>query len=110
DLDNGDACGNCDACLSVIDGRRNHPDVHEHDASSNTSRKEDVERLVSRFNLSPMTGEVQVFILDEAHGLSRQAEDALLTHIENLAPHNRVYLLTTEPEAVPSTIRGRAQN
>lgn len=108
-LEIGDACGVCDACISVIDGRRAHPDVHEHDASSNTSRKEDVERLVSRFNISPMQGDVQVFILDEAHGLSRQAEDALLTHIENLAAHNRVYLLTTEPESVPSTIRGRAQ-
>lgn len=110
DLELGDACGSCDSCLSVIDGRRTHPDVHEHDASSNTSRKEDVERLVRRFDIVPMRGKVQVFILDEAQGLSRAAEDALLTHIENLAPHNRVYLLTTEPEAVPATIRGRSQH
>ncbi len=106
----GDACGDCDACLSIIDGRKQHSSVQEHDASSNTSRKEEIERLVARFSYLPMQGDVQVFILDEAHGMSRQAQDALLIHIENLAEHNRIYLLTTDPDSVSATIRGRAQH
>lgn len=110
DMELGDACGECESCLAVIDGKRTHTDVHEHDASSNTSRKEDVERLVQRFAMVPMQGDVQVFIIDEAHGMSRQAEDALLKYVEDLSPHNRVYFLTTEPENVPATIRGRAQH
>lgn len=110
DTELGDACGQCASCLAVVNGKEVHPDVHELDASSNTSRKEDVERLVRRFTISPMQGSVQVFILDEAQGLSRAAEDALLKPIENLPPHNRVYLLTTEPDAIPATIKGRAQH
>lgn len=110
DLEVGDACGECEACLTITDGRLQHPGVTEADASSNTSRKEDVEAFVRRFDYMPMHGEVQVFILDEAHGLSRQAADALLKPLENLAPHNRVYLLTTEPDSMPAAIRGRAEH
>ncbi len=100
-------CGSCDACKSVIAGR--HPDVLEIDAASNNS-VDDVRDLREKVALQPMLGDKKVYILDEAHMMSKSAFNALLKTLEEPPSHAVFVLATTEPERLPPTILSRCQH
>jgi DNA polymerase III subunit gamma/tau len=100
-------CGSCDSCKSVIAGR--HPDVLEIDAASNNS-VDDVRDLREKVALQPMRGDKKVYILDEAHMMSKSAFNALLKTLEEPPSHAVFILATTEPERLPATILSRCQH
>src|SRR5690606_28358707 len=66
-------CGTCESCRLVQGG--GHPDVIELDAASNNS-VEDVRDLRERVGLASLRGGTRVWILDEAHMLTRAAANA----------------------------------
>ena len=100
-------CSVCESCKLVRAG--NHPDVTELDAASNNS-VEDVRDLREKVRLASMRGGKRVWVLDEAHMLSRAASNALLKTLEE-PPENLVFILaTTEPEKLPPTILSRCQH
>jgi DNA polymerase III subunit gamma/tau len=100
-------CGVCESCQLVRSG--NHPDVTELDAASNNS-VDDIRDLREKVRLSSMRGGKRVWVLDEAHMLSRAASNALLKTLEE-PPDNLVFILaTTEPEKLPPTILSRCQH
>ncbi len=100
-------CGQCESCLAVREG--GHPDVIELDAASNNS-VEDIRELRERTTLASMRGGARVWILDEAHMLSKAAANALLKTLEE-PPAGLVFILaTTEPEKLPPTVLSRCQH
>ncbi len=100
-------CGECESCLLVRKG--NHPDVTELDAASNNS-VEDIRDLREKVYLSSVRGGRRVWVLDEAHMLSKSASNALLKTLEE-PPEGLVFVLaTTEPEKLPPTILSRTQH
>ncbi|MFN4070506.1 MAG: DNA polymerase III subunit gamma/tau [Thermus caldifontis] len=100
-------CGVCAHCQAVQKGA--HPDVVEIDAASNNS-VEDVRELRERILLAPLSAPRKVFILDEAHMLSKSAFNALLKTLEEPPPHVLFIFATTEPERMPATILSRTQH
>ncbi|GGN03183.1 DNA polymerase III subunit gamma/tau [Thermus composti] len=100
-------CGACPYCQAVQKGA--HPDVVEIDAASNNS-VEDVRELRERILLAPLSAPKKVFILDEAHMLSKSAFNALLKTLEEPPPHVLFVFATTEPERMPPTILSRTQH
>ena len=100
-------CGVCESCRMVIAGR--HPDVLEIDAASNNS-VDDVRDLREKVALQPMRGSSKVYILDEAHMMSKSAFNALLKTLEEPPTHVVFILATTEPERLPPTILSRCQH
>ncbi len=56
---------------------------------------------------SPWEGEVKVYLLDEAHALTPQAQDALLKLFEEPPAHTYFMLATTNPEKLKTTVRTR---
>ncbi len=100
-------CGRCTACLAVQSG--GHPDVIELDAASNNS-VDDVRELREQVRLAPLRGGRRVWILDEAHMLSRAAANALLKTLEEPPPGLLFVLATTEPEKLPATVLSRCQH
>ncbi len=100
-------CGECESCLSVRAG--NHPDVLEIDAASNNS-VDDVRELREKVGLSAMRGGKKIYILDEAHMMSRAAFNALLKTLEEPPEHVIFILATTEPEKIIPTILSRCQH
>ncbi|AFV75102.1 DNA polymerase III, subunit gamma/tau [Thermus oshimai JL-2] len=100
-------CGVCSHCRAVAQG--SHPDVLEMDAASNNS-VEDVRELRERIHLAPLSAPRKVFILDEAHMLSKSAFNALLKTLEEPPPHVLFVFATTEPERMPPTILSRTQH
>ena len=78
------------------------------DAASH-GKVDDVRDLVASIKFPPMEGRYKVYIIDEAHQLSRDAMDAFLKTLEE--PPDRVVfvLATTEIEKLPITIASRCQ-
>ncbi|WP_264777378.1 DNA polymerase III subunit gamma/tau [Deinococcus aetherius] len=100
-------CGECESCMSVKNG--SHPDVLEIDAASNNS-VDDVRDLREKVGLAAMRGGRKIYILDEAHMMSRAAFNALLKTLEEPPAHVIFILATTEPEKIIPTILSRCQH
>ena len=99
-------CGVCEACTSIAAGTS--LDVIEMDAASNRS-VDDIRELRERVGFAPAAGKSKVYILDEAHMLTREAWNAFLKTLEEPPPSTVFVLATTEPHKVMPTIVDRCQ-
>lgn len=77
----------------------------EHDAVK-LSGVDDTRALMEALTYKPF-GDVRVFIIDECHGLSKQAWNSLLMSIEEPPYWAYFFFCTTEPTKVPATIKTR---
>ncbi len=103
----GSPCNECESCLSIIDG--SSFDVMELDAASHNSVEDIRDIRVSVTTVAAHAGSQRVFILDEAHMLSKAAGNALLKTLEEPPDHVYFVLATTEPYKLLDTIRSRSQ-
>src|SRR5262245_45371342 len=99
-------CGECEACRAIAAGTS--LDVIEMDAASNRS-VDDVRELRERVGYAPAEGHWKVYILDEAHMLTKEAWNAFLKTLEEPPPNTVFVLATTEPQKVMATIVDRCQ-
>jgi DNA polymerase-3 subunit gamma/tau len=99
-------CGECESCLTISGGTS--LDVIEMDAASNRS-VDDIRDLRERVGYAPAAGRWKVYILDEAHMLTREAWNAFLKTLEEPPPNTTFILATTEPHKVMPTIVDRCQ-
>lgn len=81
-------------------------EVLELDAATN-SGIDHVRVLQSIIRYAPLGGQRRAVILDEAHGLSKQAWDALLKVVEEPPEHLVWFLCTTNATKIPATIKSR---
>ncbi len=102
----GEPCGECPACVSILEG--SNLEVQEMDAASHTG-VDDIREILDSVRYPPTTLDRKVYIIDEAHMLSKSAFNALLKTLEE--PPDRVLfiLATTEVEKLPVTVRSRCQ-
>jgi DNA polymerase-3 subunit gamma/tau len=96
----------CHACVSISNG--SSLDVIEMDAASQRGI-DDIRELRDRVVLQPVEGRSKVYILDEAHQLTKEAWNALLKLIEEPPPHLLFIFCTTELQKVLPTVRSRCQ-
>lgn len=100
-------CNECESCRQITRGMA--VDVMEIDGASNRGI-DDAKRLKEDIGYAPMQGRYKVFIIDEAHMLTREAFNALLKTLEE-PPARVVFILaTTEPHKFPATIISRCQH
>ena len=99
-------CGECESCVTVAAGTS--MDVIEMDAASNRS-VDDVRDLRERVAYAPAAGRWKVYILDEAHMLTKEAWNAFLKTLEEPPPNTVFVLATTEAHKVMATIADRCQ-
>lgn len=98
-------CLTCESCLVMSQGR--HPDFFELDAASNTG-VDNIRQILETTSYQPALGQKRIFLIDEAHMLSKAAFAALLKTLEE-PPSTVVFLLaTTELDKIPTTIRSRS--
>jgi len=103
----GEGCNVCESCIQLQKSNTNRNYI-EHDAATNNS-VEDVRKLIDNSNIAIAgTARRRVVLLDEAHQLSKAAQNALLKLFEEGSPSTIYMLATTEPEKLLGTIRGRA--
>ena len=99
-------CGECESCVTIAAGTS--IDVIEMDAASNRS-VDDVRDLRERVAYAPAGGHWKVYILDEAHMLTKEAWNAFLKTLEEPPPNTVFVLATTEAHKVMATIADRCQ-
>jgi DNA polymerase-3 subunit gamma/tau len=105
--ENGEPCNVCLSCVAITEG--SSMDVIELDAASH-NKVEDVREIRANVGtVASVGGASRVYILDEAHMLSRAAANALLKTLEEPPEHAHFVLATTEPYKLPDTIRSRTQ-
>jgi len=96
----------CENCLAMLAGTA--LDVIEVDAASNRGIEE-IRALRESVKFAPASMRMKVFIIDEAHMLTREGANAFLKTLEEPPPHVIFILATTAPEALPATILSRCQ-
>jgi len=100
-------CNKCDSCLEINQG--NAIDLIEIDAASNRGI-DDIRELKEGIRFRPAKSKYKVFILDEAHQLSKDAANALLKTLEEPPSHAIFILATTESHKMIPTILSRCQS
>ena len=102
----GQGCGTCETCRDVTGPGGRHPDVIEVDAASHGG-VDQVRALSDGAHMAPMVAPWRVYIIDEAHGLTAAGGQAFLKALEEPPPHTVFVLATTDPQKLPSALRGR---
>ena len=104
-----DPCGKCESCLALAPDGPGSLDVIEIDAASHGG-VDDARDLRERAFYSPVSGRFKIYIIDEAHMVTREGFNALLKLVEEPPPHLKFVFATTEPEKVIATIRSRTHH
>lgn len=102
----GSPCLECENCKAIEE--ESTIDIVEMDAASNR-RIDDIRNLKDNVIYPPNKLKYKVYIIDEAHMITREAFNALLKIMEEPPSHLVFILATTEIEKVPRTILSRVQ-
>ncbi|HET7745941.1 MAG TPA: DNA polymerase III subunit delta' [Vicinamibacteria bacterium] len=103
----GEACGRCSSCHRV--GKGFHPDLTVIQPEKGSIKIEAVRDLVREIAMKPFEGRGRVFVIDDAHALTEQAQNALLKSLEEPPAGTHIVLVTSAPQLLLGTIRSRCQ-
>ena len=105
-LQDGDPCDTCEACTAIREGRA--LDLIEIDAASNRGIG-DIRELRDRIHYAPTDLRRKVYILDEAHQITKDAWNALLKSLEEPPDFVVFMFASTHPQDFPPAILSRLQ-
>ena len=94
--------------LNKVDNINESIDIIEMDAASNRGIDE-IRNLRESVNYAPANGKYKIYIIDEAHMLTKEAFNALLKTLEEPPSHVIFIFATTELYKMPETILSRTQ-
>lgn len=98
----GEPCGECPTCERIWGGAANL-DVVEIDAASNRSVDDARDLRERAMYAASQENRYKVYIVDEAHMLTREAWNALLKILEEPPPRVVFVFATTEPQKIANT-------
>lgn len=98
----GEPCGDCESCQRIWTGGAGL-DVIEIDAASNRGVDDARELRERAMYAASREGHHKVYIVDEAHMLTREAWNALLKILEEPPPGVVFVFATTEPQKIAQT-------
>ncbi len=102
----GNPCNECENCKAILN--ETTMDVVEMDAASNR-RIDDIRELKEHVIYPPASLKYKVYIIDEAHMITKEAFNALLKIMEEPPQHLIFIMATTDPDQIPVTILSRLQ-
>lgn len=122
--EDSDSCDSCASCLKIE--KNEHPDVHiinhaDSFIASPTRRKNaesestdavkivDIRQLQRDISLRPYEGKTKVFVIDNAHNLTPEAQNALLKILEEPPRDSLIVLITSRPSFLFKTIISRCK-
>lgn len=100
-------CNQCDACISISQSNSTD-DVLEIDGASNRGI-EQIRELRENAKYAPARSRYRIFIIDEAHQITKDAFGALLKTLEEPPDHVVFMMATTEVQKIPAPILSRCQ-
>lgn len=102
-------CGKCPSCIELSRDCNGSLDVVEIDAASHGG-VDAARDLRERATFTPTRDRYKIFIIDEAHMVTKEGFNALLKVVEEPPPHIKFVFATTEPDKVLGTIRSRTHH
>ena len=111
----GTPCGKCAGCQQLLDLiERGEDDVSSESIQeingSEANRIEDIRRIMHDSMLTlPSFSKYKIFIFDECHRITPEAQNALLKVLEDVPEHLVVIFATTEHDKMLPTILSRCQ-
>jgi DNA polymerase III subunit delta' len=120
----GEPCESCTACLrsrqlNLPDSEKKedyqsvnfsgHPDLGFIVAHNKNILVDAIRSLENEANYRPYEAEGRFFIIDDAHKMNDAASNALLKTLEEPPSTTHIFLVTSKPDALLSTIRSRCQ-
>jgi len=100
-------CHKCESCVSIGQGT-SMDDVLEIDGASNRGI-EQIRELRENAKYSPSKSRYRIYIIDEAHQITKDAFGALLKTLEEPPAHVIFMMATTEVHKIPAPILSRCQ-
>jgi DNA polymerase-3 subunit delta' len=105
----GDPCGKCPACHQHGQGAPSRPlpggAGRRHADAEDRARGD----LVREIDARPFEASARAVVIDDAHTMTEQAQNALLKSLEEPPPTSHVFLVTPSPQTLLPTIRSRCQ-
>lgn len=98
-------CLDCASCQAMAAGK--HPDFHEIDAASHTG-VDNARQIVEAASMVPLMGRRKIYLIDEAHMLSKAAFNALLKMLEEPPASALFMLATTDDQKILETVKSRS--
>jgi len=103
-----DACEECASCKKIANNT--HPDIHViAPVDSSVIKIEQVQELQRSMGLKPYEAKRKAFIIDNAHLLSAEAQNALLKVLEEPVKDSLIILISAKPQLLFKTIISRCQ-
>jgi DNA polymerase III subunit gamma/tau len=99
-------CNSCASCQEITDSRS--IDVQEIDGASHRGI-DNIRAITEGAAYAPASSRFKIYIIDEAHMLTKEAWNALLKTLEEPPPSVKFFFATTEPHKIPQTILSRCQ-
>ncbi len=105
-IEDGEPCLNCNNCVAIQTGACT--DIIEVNAAD-TRGIDDARALRESMSFMPMQLKAKIYIIDEAQGLTPDAQQTLLKVLEEAPAHVFIILCTTDPQKIKSTVKNRCQ-
>ncbi|MFW5804095.1 MAG: DNA polymerase III subunit gamma/tau [bacterium] len=102
----GESCGHCRACKTIPSNAS--LDVKELDGASR-NKVEEARGIIDAAHYPPSELKRKIFIIDECHMLTKQANNAMLKLVEEPPSYLNFIFCTTEPRKMLDTILSRCQ-
>ncbi len=103
----GNPCCECSNCINIAKGRL--IDYKEINAAEAKGINE-VRSIIEDLKLSPMFGRVKIYVLNEAHGMTKAAQDALLQDMDNMPEGAYIILTSTEATKIRGPLKNRCES
>jgi DNA polymerase-3 subunit gamma/tau len=104
--ESGDPCCECASCIGI--STENYIDFKEINASDQNGVNE-IRKIAQEMRVRPLFGKVRAYLLDEAHRLTVEAQNALLKNTEDMSEGVYIFLCSTEPKKIIKTLRDRCE-
>ena len=102
-------CGECQSCVDLAPNGPGSIDVIEIDAATYRGI-DDAKELRDHAIYAPVNSQFKIYIIDEAHQLTRDAFNVLLKLVEEPPAHLKFIFATTEPDKIIPTLRSRTHH
>ena len=103
----GNPCCKCKNCLNIISG--NMVDYKEINAAEASGINE-IRSIIEDLKLRPMFGKVKIYVLNEAHGMTNKAQDALLHDMDHMPEGTYIILTSTTASKIRKPLRFRCES
>lgn len=103
-----ESCNRCSSCIKF--NNFNHPDFLEIEPEKRIIRKPQVEEVIRRMTMAPFQSEKKIFLMDQAHLMNKEAQNAMLKSLEEPPSYVHLILVTASSSSLLPTIISRGQS